>query len=70
MPRRVLQGVVVSDKTDKTITVLVEGDNSVLETIALGSDDLDGVAGAAVTYEFEDIDFAWNVAAYCGSHFG
>ena len=24
MPRRVLQGVVVSDKTDKTITVLVE----------------------------------------------
>ncbi|MEM7226594.1 MAG: 30S ribosomal protein S17 [Pseudomonadota bacterium] len=24
MPRRVLQGVVVSDKTDKTVTVLVE----------------------------------------------
>lgn len=24
MPKRVLQGVVVSDKTDKTITVLVE----------------------------------------------
>ncbi len=24
MPRRVLQGVVVSDKADKTITVLVE----------------------------------------------
>ena len=24
MPRRVLQGTVVSDKTDKTVTVLVE----------------------------------------------
>ena len=25
---------------------------------------------AKLALEFEDIDFAWNVAAYCGSHFG